>query len=212
MPSSGALKSICCLAMNKDALQKIKAFGMTNQMLAEELTRVSRTHGIELGHIPSVPQAVEDVYYPQFDASVRAEAAQMAKHYEIFYSLETSIRALVSQTIEAAEKTDEWWSSTRVPQAIKQEVASRIQKELDAGVTRRSLDELDYTTFGELSDLIQTNWDIFGGTLFSSKRAVQKVMASLNALRNPIAHCSPLAEDEQLRLQLTVRDWFRLME
>lgn len=74
------------------------------------------------------------------------------------------------------------------------------------------MDELDYTTFGELSDLIQTNWDIFGGSLFTSKRAVQKVMASLNALRNPIAHCCPLAEDEKLRLQLTVRDWFRLME
>ena len=72
-------------------------------------------------------------------------------------------------------------------------------------------DELDYTTFGELSVVIIFNWDIFGG-LFNSKKAVEKVMASLNALRNPIAHCSPLAEDEQLRLQLTVRDWFRLME
>jgi len=185
---------------------------MTNQMLTEDLTRISRVHGVELGHSPSAPQVVEDVYYPQFDAAVRAEATEMAKHYEIFYSLETSIRVLVSQTIESAEKTEEWWASARVPQAIRQEVSSRIQKELDAGVTRRSVDELDYTTFGELSDIIQSNWDIFGGTLFSSKRAVQKVMASLNALRNPIAHCSPLAEDEQVRLQLTVRDWFRLME
>jgi hypothetical protein len=198
--------------MSKAALDRIKAFGMTNQMLAEDLSRISRMHDVDLGHMPSTPQGVEDVYYPQFDSAVRTEAAGMAKHYEIFYSLETSIRTLVSQTIEAAEKTDEWWSTARVPPAIKAEVASRIQKELDAGVTRRSLDELDYTTFGELSDLIQSNWDIFGGSLFTSKKAVQKVMASLNALRNPIAHCCPLAEDEQLRLQLTVRDWFRLME
>lgn len=185
---------------------------MTNQMLTEDLSRISKMHDVDLGHVPSTPQSVEDVYYPQFDAAVRSEAAGMAKHYEIFYSLETSIRALVSQTIEAAEKSDEWWGGARVPPAIKSEVASRIQKELDAGVTRRSLNELDYTTFGELSDLIQSNWDIFGGSLFTSKKAVQKVMASLNALRNPIAHCCPLAEDEQLRLQLTVRDWFRLME
>lgn len=198
--------------MSKAALERIKAFGMTNQMLAEDLTRISRLHAFELGHLPSTPQSVEDVYYPQFDAAIRDEAAAMAKHYEIFYSLETSIRALVSQTIGAAEKTESWWNSARVPPAIKAEVASRIQKEIDAGVTRRSPDELDYTTFGELSDLIQSNWDIFGGSLFTSKKAVQKVMASLNALRNPIAHCSPLAEDEQLRLQLTVRDWFRLME
>ena len=135
----------------------------------------------------------------------------MARHYALFFSLEKSIRSLVAEALETAEKSTEWWQSTRVSAAIKQEVASRIQKELDAGVTRRSMDELDYTTFGELSVMISANWDVFG-SLFSSKKAVEKVMASLNALRNPIAHCCPLAEDEQLRLQLTVRDWFRLME
>ncbi len=197
--------------MSKPVLERIKAFGMTNRMLAEDLTRISRTHGVELGHMPNVPQAVEGVYYPQFDAAVRSEAAAMSKHYEVFYSLEKSIRELVAQTIEAAEKREDWWSSTRIPSNIQADVTSRIQKELDAGVTRRSLDELDYTTFGELSVIIGSNWDIFGG-LFNSKKAVEKVMASLNALRNPIAHCSPLAEDEELRLQLTVRDWFRVME
>ena len=184
---------------------------MTNQMVMEDISRIGIAHGVDLGHLPASAQTVEDVYYPQFDASIRSEAADMAKHYELFYSLEKSIRALVSDTLEAAEKTTDWWSTARVPPNVKIEVTSRTQKELDAGVTRRSLDELDYTTFGELSMIIAANWDVFG-SLFSSKKAVEKVMASLNALRNPIAHCSPLAEDEQLRLQLTVRDWFRLME
>lgn len=197
--------------MSKQALTRIKAFGMTNQMVTEELSRIAAHHGVDLGHLPLPVQPVEGVYYPQFSAAVRAEAAQMSKHYEVFYSLEKSIRALVSDTIETAERTPEWWSGQRVPANIQIEVKSRIQKELDAGVTRRSSDELDYTTFGELSVIIISNWDIFGG-LFNSKKAVEKVMASLNSLRNPIAHCSPLAEDEQLRLQLTVRDWFRLME
>jgi hypothetical protein len=197
--------------MSSNALARFKAFGMTTQMVTEDLSRIASAHGVDLGHVPVSAQTVEDVYYPQFDAAVRREASAMAKHYEVFYSLEKSIRALVADTIEAAEKTTEWWSSARVPAAVQSEVASRVQKELDAGVTRRSLDELDYTTFGELSVIINANWDIFG-SLFSSKKAVEKVMASLNALRNPIAHCSPLAEDEQLRLQLTVRDWFRLME
>jgi hypothetical protein len=195
-----------------NVLNHIKAFGMTSQMIAEDLVHIGKEYGHDLGHLPlPTPQIVEDIYYPQFAASIRAEASAMAKYYEIFYSLEKSIRELVSKTIEEGERTEEWWSSARVAPNIKAEVANRIQKELDAGVTRRSLDELDYTTFGELSDIIQANWDIFGG-LFNSKKAMQKVMASLNALRNPIAHCSPLAEDEQLRLQLAVRDWFRLME
>jgi len=65
-------------------------------------------------------------------------------------------------TIEAAEKRDDWWNSTRTPVNIQTEVASRIQKELDAGVTRRSFNELGYSTFGELSVIIGANWDIFG--------------------------------------------------
>lgn len=184
---------------------------MTNQMVTEDLARIARVHNLDFGHLPSLPSASDAVYYPQFDAAIRSEAAEMSKHYEVFYSLEKSIRVLVSGAVEAAEKREDWWKSSRIPANIQTEVALRIQKELDAGVTRRSIDELDYTTFGELSVIIISNWDIFG-SLFNSKKAVEKVMASLNALRNPIAHCSPLAEDEQLRLQLAVRDWFRLME
>ncbi|MER8626331.1 Swt1 family HEPN domain-containing protein [Mesorhizobium sp. LNJC403B00] len=184
---------------------------MTNQMVAEDLSRIAIQYGLELGHLPAISAEVNEKYYPQIDMAIRAEAKAMSHHYEVFYSLEKSIRGLVSEVMEAAEKTADWWQTARVLPNIKTEVANRIQKELDAGVTRRSFDELDYTTFGELSGIITANWDIFGG-LFSSKRAVEKVMASLNALRNPIAHCSPLAEDEQLRLQLTMRDWFRLME
>ena len=196
---------------NKDALDRLKSFGMTNQMITEDLHRIGSEYSIDLGHAPVESKAVENIYYPQFDAAVRSEAALMSRHYEMFYCLEKSIRELVSEAIEAAEKTSEWWSSTRVPPNIKTEVSSRMQKEVDSGMTRRSSDELDYTTFGELSQIISNNWDLFG-EIFSSKKAVEKVMSSLNSLRGPIAHCSPLAEDEVLRLQLTVRDWFRLME
>lgn len=191
-------------------LEQIKAFGMTSQMLRDDLSRIAEAHRIDLLGSENA-ESIESDYYPQFDSDIRAEAAGMAKHYELFYSLETSIRRLVSSTIEEAEKNEDWWTSQRVPSHTKTEVASRIQKELDAGVSRRSRSELDYTTFGELGMIISNNWDLFGG-IFNSKRAVEKVMASLNALRNPIAHCTPLAEDEQLRLQLTLKDWFRLME
>jgi hypothetical protein len=197
--------------LNDEAMEKVKAFGMTNQMLTEDLNRIASLYAIDLGHIPSSSTQAENIYYPQFDAAVRKESAAMSRHYELFYCLEKSIRALVSQQIEASEKTENWWPTSRVPQSIQDAVKDRIQKELDAGMTRRSTEELDYTTFGELSVIIASNWDIFGA-LFSSKKAVEKIMSNLNSLRGPIAHCSPLAEDEVLRLQLTMRDWFRLME
>lgn len=196
--------------MKHNTLDQIKAFGMTNQMVEEDLSRIGVEYGIEVNRNPSQVREIEDGYYPQLELAFRAEAAKMAKHYEVFYTLEKSIRALVSRTIETAHGTD-WWTSEKVPQAIQSDVKGRISRETDAGITLRSSDELDYTTFGELSVIITSNWEIFG-SLFTSKKAVEKVMASLNTLRNPIAHCSPLGEDEELRLRLTVRDWFRLME
>lgn len=78
-------------------------------------------------------------------------------------------------------------------------------------MTIRSNNSIDFTTFGELNEIIKINWSHFSN-IFSSQRAVQGVMGRLNALRGPIAHGTELAEDEELRLQLSVRDWYRLME
>lgn len=197
--------------MSIQELNRIKAFGMTNHMILEDLAQIKSEYYISLGHILELRGEIEDSYYPQFNASIRATATQMSRHYELFYCLEWSIRALVAQVLEDVENNADWWNTNRVPQQISQEVSTRIQREVDTGFSRRSDAELDYTTFGELSQIITLNWDVFG-SMFSSKKAVERVMSSLNTLRNPIAHCSILAEDEILRLNLAVRDWFRLME
>lgn len=188
----------------------IKIFGMTNQLLTEELTRVEREYDVELGHTVAVTEKEKEQYYSQFDRAVRQDASKMARHYEIFYCLEKSIRELITDTLSEAEG-EEWWDSGRVPSNVHGEVAKRIQKEKDSGMTLRSHDPLDFTTFGELSGIICGNWDLFGGIL-TSQKAVEKIMSQLNSLRGPIAHCSPLAEDEVIRLQVTLRDWFRQME
>jgi hypothetical protein len=86
-----------------------------------------------------------------------------------------------------------------------------MQRELDSAVTLRSDFEIDYTTFGELGEIVRSNWSSFDA-IFSSQKAFTKIMTSLNMLRGPIAHCCPLAEDEVVRLRLTLRDWYRLME
>ena len=69
---------------------------------------------------------------------------------------------------------------------------------------------IDYTTFGQLSGMITANWGVFEPTI-QSKRGVERVMANLNLLRGPIAHCCPMQEDEKDRLKLAVKDWFRII-
>ena len=77
-------------------------------------------------------------------------------------------------------------------------------------MTPRSDDMIDFTTFGELGQIIAANGKIFGDT-FRDLKGVSRVLASLNSLRAPIAHCCPLAEDEVSRLQISLKDWFRQM-
>lgn len=182
---------------------------MANQLVEVELDSVEAEHRIDLGRRPATDDW-EEAYLPQFDASVLAEASQMSSHYRLFYCLEKTIRSIIAESIEEEEGAN-WWDSGRIPPNIHKEVADRIQRETDSGMTLRSDDPIDYTTFGELGELIKSNWDIFGG-MFNSQRAVARVLSNLNMLRGPIAHCSPLAADEVLRLELSLRDWFRLME
>lgn len=189
----------------------IKLFAISNQLIEQDLDRVERDLLLDLGRSHEMQVSQDSSYYPQIEVGIRAEAALMAPHYEVFYSLEKTIRALVSQTLQASDVGDAWWTSDRVPQAIRDNAQAAMQKELDSGITVRSDEMLDYTNFGDLSQIIEKNWDLFGST-FRSLSAVKRIMTNLNHLRGPIAHCSPLAEDEIVRLRLSVSDWFRQME
>jgi len=187
----------------------IKKFGMSNLFIELEIRQLEEMYGYSLKNNPKNDNDKDNIYYPQFEKAIRQEASEMARHYEVFYCLENSIRDLISKMLKDTYGPN-WWE-TKVSLEVKRNVTNNMNKEIDSGVTQRSEEPIDYTTFGELGEIIKQNWDIFG-SVFSSIKAVEKVMASLNLLRAPIAHCSRLAEDEIVRLKLALRDWFRLME
>lgn len=81
-----------------------------------------------------------------------------------------------------------WWHGERVDEdRIRKKTNAARKKEVDSGITPRSDNLIDYTTFGELSQLITDNWDLFD-PIFQSKTAVSNVTNQLNLLRGPIAH------------------------
>jgi len=102
-----------------------------------------------------------------------------------------------------------WWEQ-KVPEHVKQEASSNRKRQLDMGVTQRSALPIDYITFGQLGEIVRGNWQTFSDT-FNSQSGFNRIMSNLNQLRGPIAHCSPLAADEVVRLRLTLKDWVRLM-
>ena len=175
--------------------------------MERDLDRVERLLKIDLQR--SMTEQSNEEYYPQFAQAFRQEASAMGQHYEVFYCLEKTIRKLVAETLEA-QHGENWWAA-RVPQQIRENASANMQRELDSGVTQRSEEEIDFTNFGELGEIVRSNWDDFDA-IFSSQKAFTKIMTSLNVLRAPIVHCSLLSEDEIVRLRLTVKDWFRLME
>ncbi|PTA91091.1 hypothetical protein C9415_20595 [Kluyvera sp. Nf5] len=189
---------------------KIKVFDFSNKIAERELDRLEYEMKIDLGRGGDSADDIDEDYYPQFSHDVRVKAKEMAIHYELFYCLEVSIRGLIKEKL-ISELGDDWWGSENIPEHIKKNVKDNMQREIDSAFTPRSDDELDYTTFGELGEIVRKNWKHFAD-LFNSEKAFNRVMNSLNLLRGPIAHCSPLAEDEIVRLKLTLKDWFRLME
>lgn len=187
---------------------RLRSFGMSGLLIETELQKIQEEFKHDLGHADSKTEQQDRRYLPQFEETIRREAAEMARHYAVFYCLEQTIRSFIANTLEASQgKT--WWTA-KVPPEIQKGVGDRIQRDVDAGLSRRSEDPLDYTNFGELGEIIKSNWDLFGG-IFDSKKGLEKVITQLNLLRSPIAHCCPLAEDEVLRLRLAMRDWFRLL-
>lgn len=186
----------------------IKLFQLNGQLALSDLDQVESRFGIELGHrvhSETVPLAV---YYDQFDEALRLQAQEMATHYQLFYCVENFVRNTVCSRLQEAGG-ESWWEDL-VPQEVRENAEKNREKEEEAAITPRSDEMIDYTTFGELAKIIESNWELFGD-VFRNKKALIRVLNGLNVLRAPIAHCSPLADDEVSRLELGIKDLFRLM-
>lgn len=190
-------------------LERIQLFQMRNMLLESSLDDLEKKHSLDLGRNVEETLDKDPDYYPQFEEDLRKEAKVMSSHYEAFYCLERSIRRLITEKMRDYYDSN-WWEE-KVKEEIRKNVEANIKREIDAGITPRSDTQIDYTTFGELGDIVRKNWEAFDD-LFNSQKAFNRIMTNLNILRGPIAHSCPLHKSEALRLGLAIEDWFRLME
>src|SRR5579864_1783511 len=137
---------------------KVKLFFLANSLAENGLDKVEKTYDVDLGRKAPEPTKEQD-YYAQFESVFRKEAKEMSKHYEVFYCLEKSIRSLVVQLMK--EKYGEGWWDSRLKEELRKNVEFNIKKEVESGFTQRSEDKIDYTTFGELTTIVQGNWEAF---------------------------------------------------
>ena len=124
----------------------------------------------------------------QVDFSIRSASTRMAEFYQIFYILENDIRSFVSDILEVAHGKN-WWSQV-VPDNIQEYATKNKEKENKEGLPPRSQNPVDYTSFGQLGQIIKENWIDFAGLFPNCEvERLEKVVQRLNLARGPIAHC-----------------------
>ena len=183
----------------------VKLFGMQNLIIEADLKKLEES-GIAIEHAKTI-EKIEVVDVELFENDILKQARKMADFYAIYYSLENSIRRLVSERLR--EKHGAGWWVGKVPNGVQLAVKDKQQDERDTSMSIRSEDPLSYTNFGELISIFETNWDDFSDTL-RSKKAMQLILSQFNKIRNVVAHSCELNEDEITRFKLLVKDWFRI--
>lgn len=165
---------------------------------------------LEKREVDSPLSSVEEIIEPFLDAfpsHKRRHAKDMSRYYEIIYLLENMLREIVIEMLQ--DDGQDYWNETKIPKAIYDEANRLRSKEIDLGISLRSKENLDYTTFGQLVDIIKHNKEA-ASEQFISIQGLQRILAVINNVRGPIAHNNLLSTDEVARLYVAVRDLFRL--
>lgn len=192
---------------------EVELFILKNAVITKELRSAFNTNkiGNMRGALETQADSLVQEYLKQVDFETLADAERMSEFYKLFYALENDIRDLIEETMVDSKGSD-WWK-TAVPQFVRDNAQKNSDREAAEGLPPRSDRMLDYTTFGELGEILKENWDAFSGIFSNATRSrVLRVINRLNLVRGPIAHCNLLPEEEAIRLKLSVRDWYKLME
>jgi len=152
------------------------------------------------------PGAVQRILpLENFSAPVRKSAMQTLPAYLAFFCLENAVRELVNERMLEIHKNT-WWND-KVPTKIKSKVQERREKE---GVNRwhiqRGASEIYYTDFGDLTNIITSNWSDFED-LFPDQQWLISRLGDLEASRNVIAHMNTLDDREVGRIRMYLDDW-----
>lgn len=177
-----------------------------NAMLAENSLSQLGNQGISVSGSVATPPTI-GIDELGFSPRVLYDAAKMSSVFAAFFSLENSVRELITERLLARKGTD-WWT-TSVPSKIRQAVEKLKEKEnKNRYHAQRSVALIGYTMFGNLAQIVIANWDEFSD-LFPDQAWITSRFNDLEMSRNIIMHTGTLPQIEVERIQSIVRDWIR---
>jgi hypothetical protein len=127
--------------------------------------------------------------------------------YAAIAAFENSVRALVVNTL--MEKFQEEWWEKGVSHSIRERGQKRMEDEQIAKWhTQRGQDPINYTTFGDLKNIMHNNWDAFED-LVGSLAWASSIFDVIERSRNVIMHSGMLEREDIERLGVNIRDWVK---
>jgi len=174
-------------------------------LLTQDSLHALESEGITVNVDASAP--ITRVTETDFSPRLIHDATNMASIYVVFFCLENAVRELITDRLAERHKLN-WWEQC-VPAKIKTAVQSLKDKEdQNRYHTQRSSALIGYTMFGNLAQIIITNWDDFSD-LFPSQAWITSRFTDLEMSRNIIMHTGVLPPGEIERIESISRDWLR---
>lgn len=140
-----------------------------------------------------------------FDEDLLAQARLMSTVYTAIAAFEMSVRRFIKKVLIDTYGED-WWESG-VSEKIRKFAESRRAEEDKVkwhGV--RGDDLLSYTELGQLSSIIQQNWEHFEASVPRVDWATS-LFSTLERSRNVIMHSGSLSLPDVERIGMHIRDW-----
>lgn len=141
------------------------------------------------------------------DVDAVGSAKSMSIVYTGIAAFENSVRALIKNVL-LDEFAEEWWKKG-VSEKIRKRAESLMEEEKKVKWhTQRGDEPLNYTTLGNLGNVINANWELFEPYIRSATWAAN-IFKVIERSRNVIMHSGTLGKEDIDRLGINIRDWIK---
>lgn len=180
-------------------------------LLFESEAQIFRKAGIRVGaDLSETEHSLMMEALSPFGLQRRNQALEMARLYAVLHAFENEIRSLIRDTLEEQIGAD-WWDGSAVPNKTKALAESR-QKEAtkDSWLEGSKTDKLEYVDFGDLSAIIEQNWESFKA-IIPNQAWLRQRMYELEKARHFVAHNRMLLPSEFQRIYMYISDWNKVI-
>ena len=161
-------------------------------------TKLSNSNALEIDTIKKLP-------YTQLDQRYLITAKKMATVFVAITAFENTMRDFISKVM-SDNATDDWWN-LKAPEKLKKKVEGRIANEKKVPWhAARGGAPIHYTDFGDLSDLIISQWEYFEQDVQDQSR-IKSAFNIMELSRNACMHGGDISDRDIERVGMLMRDW-----